>query len=168
MIASEIIEHLKNINIDDLKKLTDLVTTSSQVILIGNGGSNSIASHIAVDYMKFLKKKSFAFSDPSMLTAFMNDYSIEDSYAKYIDCIKQDDALVILISSSGNSINIYNSAKYCYQNNINFIILTGFNYNNKVRQAFKDYAKLDYWIDSKSYGVVECVHQIFLHSIIEN
>ena len=159
---------LSQINPADIEKLSQLVNNASQVILIGNGGSNAIASHIAVDYVKFLKKKSLAFSDPSMLTAFMNDYGTEYAYKIYIHKMHQEDGLVILISSSGNSLNIYFAAEYCKCNNIDFVILTGFKEDNSVRATFKNDAKLEYWVNSNSYGTVECVHQIFLHMIVDN
>lgn len=168
MKIEDVKNNLDNISEDDLSKLEQLVNDATQVILIGNGGSNAIASHIAVDYVKFLNKKSFAFSDSSMLTAYMNDYSVEEAYKQYIVDMHDNGSLVILISSSGNSKNIYNAANYCKNNNINFVILTGFNQDNLVRKDFKDYAAIDYWVDSKSYGVVECVHQIFLHMIVNN
>ena len=88
----------------DQNLLLTSINSANQIILIGNGGSNAIASHIAVDYIKFLNKKSLAFSDPSMLTASMNDYGTENAYAKYIDSYKDNNTLVILISSSGNSL----------------------------------------------------------------
>ena len=40
-----------------------------------------------------------------------------------------------------------------------------FNKNNKARSISKN-ALWDYYIDSDSYGIVECVHQIFLHAVI--
>lgn len=168
MIIKTIQQELNNLDKTPLNKLSNLIKESSQIILIGNGGSNAIASHIAVDYIKFLNKKTLCFSDPSMLTAYINDYSSDLAYAKYIESMKDDNTLVILITSSGNSKNIYLSAEYCRNNQINLIILTGFDSENPLRRDFKDYAKLEYWVDSKSYGVVECIHQIFLHAIIDN
>jgi D-sedoheptulose 7-phosphate isomerase len=168
MNLDQTINAISSIPKDGLKALASLVDQASSVILIGNGGSNSIASHIAVDYIKFLNKRSVAFSDPAMLTAFMNDEGVENAYSEFISKMFSRDTLVILISSSGNSRNIFNAAQFCVDNDIKFVILTGFSENNLVRAAFKGDARLDYWIDSSSYGVVECVHQIFLHAIIEN
>lgn len=167
-MIEKIQECLAAINPDDIKDLEELVGNSPQIILIGNGGSNAIASHIAVDYVKFLNVKSFSFSDASMLTAYMNDYSVENAYEQFIIDMHEPGGLVILISSSGNSENIYNAANYCKDNDISFVLLTGFDENNLARKDFKEYAAIDYWVDSNSYGVVECVHQIFLHSIIDN
>lgn len=168
MIVKEIQKMLFDMPENEIEYLRELVSDANQVILIGNGGSNAIASHIAVDYVKFLNTRSLAFTDSSMLTAYMNDYGVEESYRQYIVDMHENGGIVILISSSGNSMNIYNAAEYCKENDICFVLLTGFEENNLVRMDFKDYAAVEYWVDSKSYGVVECVHQIFLHSIIEN
>jgi D-sedoheptulose 7-phosphate isomerase len=168
MIVKEIQKMLFDMPESEIEYLKELVYDATQVILIGNGGSNAIASHIAVDYVKFLNTRSFAFTDSSMLTAYMNDYGVEDSYKQYIVDMHENGGIVILISSSGNSKNVYNAAEYCKENDISFVLLTGFEEDNLVRKDFKEYAAVEYWVDSKSYGVVECVHQIFLHSIIEN
>jgi D-sedoheptulose 7-phosphate isomerase len=168
MILKEIQKMLFDMPENEIEYLKELVELTNQVILIGNGGSNAIASHIAVDYVKFLNTRSFAFTDSSMLTAYMNDYGVEDSSKQYFVDMHEYGGIVILISSSGNSKNIYNAAEYCKENDICFVLLTGFDKDNPVRKDFKDYAAVEYWVDSKSYGVVECLHQIFLHSIIEN
>jgi len=168
MNLNQTVDAISKISNDDLDALLCLVNQASNVLLIGNGGSNAIASHISVDYIKFLNKQSIAFSDPAMLTAFMNDEGVQNAYSEFISKMSNKDTLVILISSSGNSQNIFNAAKFCVQNNIKFVILTGFSKDNSVRSCFKDSAQLEYWVDSNSYGVVECVHQIFLHAIIKN
>lgn len=168
MNLNQTVDAISKICNDDLDTLLCLVNQASNVLLIGNGGSNAIASHISVDYIKFLNKQSIAFSDPAMLTAFMNDEGVQNAYSEFISKMSNKDTLVILISSSGNSQNIFNAAKFCVENNIKFVILTGFSKDNSVRSYFKDSAQLEYWVDSNSYGVVECVHQIFLHAIIKN
>jgi D-sedoheptulose 7-phosphate isomerase len=135
----------------------------NKIIIMGNGGSNAIASHISQDYIKQCKKKSFAFSDPSMLTCFINDYGMENAYSKFLENFADKETLVILISSSGNSQNILNCAKFCLEKNINFGILTGFDVDNKLRNTYKSNALFDYYVNSHDYGVVECMHQVFLH-----
>jgi len=60
--------------------------------------------------------------------------------------------------------NILNTAKYCKQENIPFMSLSGFKEDNKLNVF--DGAILRYWVDSEDYGVVESAHLIFLHSIL--
>lgn len=165
MKISELIQNLNQITEHQVSSLENLVKSHEQVIILGNGGSNAIASHISQDYTKKLKKKSFSFSDASRLTCYINDYGMEQAYVQFLKEFADKKTLVILISSSGNSKNIVNCLQYCNDNNISFVLLTGFDSNNESRKNFKDRAKLEIWVDSKDYGVVECAHEIFLHSI---
>ena len=136
-----------------------------RIIILGNGGSNSVASHISQDYMKFHGKKVCVFSDPSMLTMLSNDFGYEHAYTEFLRYHVEDDTLVVLISSSGESLNILNCMEHCEKNDIDYGVLTGFNLHNSLRRRSKD-SKFNYHVDSESYGVVECVHQIFLHGVV--
>lgn len=147
-----------------LKKI--ILKNTSEIILLGNGGSNAISSHMAEDYTKALKKKAIAFTDGARLTCYANDYGYENAFKQYLSEFSTTNSLVILISSSGNSKNILNCAQYCLENNIEYITLSGFDENNALRNKYTEGALLDFWVDSKDYGVVECVHEIILHSVI--
>jgi len=137
----------------------------NKIIIIGNGGSNSIASHISQDMAKFHNKVSFSFSDPSMLTCFINDFGMSNAYVKFLKFYGDRNTLFILISSSGMSKNIVNCVKYLEKNNLKYGVLTGFSNKNKVRVTSKR-ALFNFHVKSKDYGVIECTHQIFLHGII--
>jgi D-sedoheptulose 7-phosphate isomerase len=163
------IEELKNclnrISQTDLNKLKDIITQKERIIIIGNGGSNAIASHISQDYTKALGKKSFSFSDSSRLTCYMNDYGIDMAYVKFLEHFVEKQTLVILISSSGNSKNIVNAAQYCVDNDIEMIILSGFLFDNRLNNYINN-SLLNFHVQSMDYGVVECLHEIILHSVI--
>jgi len=158
------LEHLSESHYEYIKFVNEF-NNHEKIIIIGNGGSNAIASHISQDYVKKQSKKSLTFTDASMLTCYINDYGVEDAYAKFIENYADKDTLVILISSSGNSKNILNSAKYCLDNNIGYGILTGFDKNNLLRLKYGIKSLFDYHVESYDYGVVECIHQIFLHGV---
>ena len=145
------------------EQLKSLVAKHTEIIIIGNGGSNAISSHISQDYTKELDKKATCLSDPSRLTCYINDYGRDQAYAEFLKDFAEKDTLVILISSSGNSMNIVNAAVYCELNRINYIALSGFNKDNKLNNLN---SKLKFWVDSSDYGIVECTHQAFLHSIL--
>jgi len=82
-------------------------------------------------------------------------------YLKIEGVTKND--LVITISSSGNSKNIVNVLNYCKNNQINALALSGLKESNKSREL----AKNSIYVPMKTYGMVECIHQIFLHSILD-
>lgn len=154
------------LNGEDYKRFVSAYESYSNIIILGNGGSNSAASHIAQDFTKRGGKRAVSFTDPSMLTCFMNDYGVENSYAKYLEFFADRDTLVILISSSGNSENIVRAAAWCIANYIPYGVLTAFDKDNKVR-SMSETALFNYHIDTHSYGVAECVHQTFLHGVVE-
>lgn len=164
MNLQNLLECANSIKQEQVDYLKFLINQHKTIIILGNGGSSAIASHISQDYSKQLKKKSFTFSDSSRLTCYINDYGMETAYRQFLSEFTEQDSLVILISSSGESKNILNCAKYCNENKINYIILTGFLENNSLRVSYKENSLIDFWVNSTDYGIVECVHQIFLHT----
>ena len=68
----------------EIIKLHAIVDMFRDIIIIGNGGSNSIASHIAQDYTKCLGKRAISFSDPSRLTCYINDYGRDNAYMEFL------------------------------------------------------------------------------------
>lgn len=161
MNIDKLIEETRKINYDRWR-IEKLVNKHNDIIIIGNGGSNSVASHIAQDYTKVLGKRAISFSDPSRLTCYINDYGRDNAYTQFIKDFTTENTLVILISSSGNSDNIVNAGKYCNKESITWFALTGFDKNNKLNKINSNY----FWVDSKDYGIVECTHQAYLHSIL--
>ena len=163
-------ECVRNLDADHLnveyQKYFDSYEAHQKFILIGNGGSNSAAGHIAQDMTKRGGKRALAFTDPSMLTCFMNDFGVEKAYSKFIEHYSDPDTFVIMISSSGESPNIIESVRWCQENNLKFGVLTGFSDRNTVRVMSAD-AAFNYYIPTRSYGVAECLHQIFLHGVVE-
>lgn len=150
--------------IDDLR---DIINEYDKILIVGNGGSNAIASHAASDFTNVLGKNAQAFTDATMLTCYINDYGMENAYLRWIQGFNPDHrTLVILISSSGCSMNIVNCAKWCHLHTIPFITLSGFEKNNQLNSV-EGGGLLNFFVDSKSYGVIENCHAIFLHSIID-
>lgn len=164
MDLKELVQALNDVNELELKHLKQLVEGHREIILIGNGGSNAIASHMAVDYVKFLGKKCYVPNASDLMTMIVNDYGTENMYSKFIEYNYSKDSLVILISSSGNSQNIVNASLTARDLGLTVVTLTGFDRNNKLASTTN--SVLDIWVDSRSYGVVEMAHHSILHSVV--
>lgn len=149
----------------EFEKFSRAFKSHERIIILGNGGSNSVASHISQDYMKFHRKKISILSDPSMLTMLTNDFGYENAYQKFLEYYVEKDTLVIIMSSGGESQNMLNAQKWCEDNKVSYGVLSGFRANNSLRTNSTN-ALWNYYIDSTDYGVVECVHQIFLHGVV--
>ena len=166
MDLSELGKLLNNIKATEVADLKNLLSGRDRIYLIGNGGSNAVCSHLAQDYTKALGFPAISFSDPSRLTCYINDYGRDEAYAKFLEHFATKESLCILVSSSGNSKNIISAASHCLLENIPYIILTGFNPDNKLRSEYAEFAQLEYYVPSTDYGIVENLHSIFLHSVI--
>ena len=144
-----------------LKKLRE---TKSKIYFFGNGASAAFANHMALDFSKNGKILSRSLSDSSILTALANDFSYEQAMVEFlkIEEVSTKD-LIITISSSGNSPNIINFLNFFNSKKIKSLSLSGFkNDNNSILIA--DYS---IYVPMKTYGIVECIHQIFLHLILD-
>jgi len=155
-----------NISQSDLDQLRSIITDADHIILLGNGGSNAVTLHIAQDYTKVLGKQALSFGDTSRMSCYANDFGWDHAYARFLEHFAGSKTLVILISSSGNSQNILNSADYCQQHGLPMITLSGFDRDNKLRTEYADKSLLHFWVDSNDYGIVECCHELILHSVI--
>jgi len=81
------------------------------IFLLGNGGSASVAEHLALDFAKAAKKPAQCLIDSSRITAFSNDISFEDAFAEIVKSSPmQKRDILFLISSSGQSENIIRAA----------------------------------------------------------
>ena len=157
-VQSEIFFNEINLLIKNTQKI------KGKIYFFGNGASASFSNHMALDWSKNGGVLALSLSDSSMLTALANDYSYDEAFVEFmkINKISTDD-LVISTSSSGNSKNIVNVLNYCRQNNITSIGLSGLNSGNKTEEI----ANYSLFVPSRTYGMVECIHQIFHHLILD-
>ena len=101
----------------------------------GHGASASIANHASLDFTKQAKIKSVNFNESALITAFANDFGYENWIQKAIEFYGDDKDTLILISSSGQSSNVINAAKYANHIGINVITFTGFDSNNPLSMS---------------------------------
>lgn len=146
---------------DDLILLiNEAKSKKGRIFFIGNGASASFANHMALDWSKNGGVYATSLSDSALLTALSNDFSYEDAFVEFlrIENINGND-VVVTISSSGNSPNVINVLKYCNENNIKTVGFSGLKPDNKTREL----SNYSLYVPRRTYGFVECIHQVFLH-----
>ncbi len=135
----------------------------ARVIFAGNGGSAAIASHMAVDYSKNKGVRATTLCDVATLTALANDFGYDRVFAKQIEWHGRPGDVLVIISSSGRSLNIVEAANQARSNGLRAIVtLTGMNPNNRLRAM----GSLNFWVPSDQYSVVENAHLQLLHSAV--
>ena len=135
-----------------------------KIIICGNGGSAAIASHVSVDLTKNARIRSVNFNEADLITCFSNDYGYEKWVEKAVDFYADKNDVLVLISSSGKSLNMINACKAAKNKKISKIItFTGHDQNNPLSKL----GDINFWIDSKAYNFVENIHQIWLLTIVD-
>lgn len=161
------LELFKKIDYKDLVDCSNLFKkiqkNKKKIIFIGNGGSAAIASHISVDLSKNAKIRSINFNEADLITCLSNDYGHENwmKAALNIYCDKGD--LVVLISSSGRSLNILNAAKWCKRNKVKFVTFSGNRSDNPLKKLNDQ--GINFWVNSKAYNYIEAMHLLLLMSV---
>jgi D-sedoheptulose 7-phosphate isomerase len=134
-----------------------------KVILAGNGGSAAIASHVAVDFTKNARIRCVNFNEADLITCFANDYGYEHWVEQALEFYADPGDLVVLISSSGQSRNMVNAARYTVERGLTLVTFTGFAKNNPLQQ----WGHLNFWVDSRAYNVIEMTHQMWLLAVCD-
>src|SRR5258706_508486 len=122
---------------------------NKKLMMVGNGGSASICSHMAVDYWKNGNIKSTAFNDSSLLTTVSNDYSFAEVFSKTIEMFGEEGDMLYCISSSGKSVNILNAANEALKKKCNVITFSGFSGDNPLRK--KEFTFKKNWILKRGF-----------------
>ncbi len=147
-----------------LKSLFNFLSKSNKNIFVfGNGGSAAIADHFAVDMTKNANKRTFSLNTSPLITCLSNDYGYELWMQKALEMYAQSGDIVFLISSSGNSKNVINACKYANSKNMTTITFTGFDSDNPLKKN----GSINFWVNSKSYNIVENIHQIWILSLVD-
>ena len=74
--------------IEIIKNLKKIKNNRKKIILVGNGGSAAIASHVSVDFTKMCKIRAVNFNEADLLTCFSNDYGYENCVKKITEKLK--------------------------------------------------------------------------------
>jgi D-sedoheptulose 7-phosphate isomerase len=162
-----IYKSLESIDTTQLEQSSDMVWKTHQsnkkIIIIGNGGSAAMASHVAVDFTKAASIRAINFNEADLITCFANDYGYEHWVAKAMEAYADSGDLAIIISSSGRSQNMLNATETSKKMGLSVITVSGFLSNNPLRKL----GDLNLWVDSSEYNIVEMTHHIWLVAIID-
>ena len=162
-----IYQTVSSINQEKLVSISALVRStkseSKKLILIGNGGSAAMASHVAVDFTKAARVRAVNFNEADLITCFANDYGYDQWVVEALKAYADPGDLIILISSSGKSPNIINGALQAKQMGLQVVTLSGFGSDNPLRKL----GDVELWANSSEYNVVEMSHHIWLVAIVD-
>ena len=122
------------------------LTRGKKILLFGNGGSATDASHIAAEFVnRFLLERpplpAIALgTDMAVITSISNDYDFSEVFSKQLKALGQEGDIAIGISTSGSSPNVIKAFAAAKDMGIVTVALTGNKDKGGKLAAMADYA----------------------------
>ena len=146
-----------------LQMILDTRSNSGKALLVGNGGSSAIVSHVQNDLCKAVGLRALVFTEQPLLTAYANDDGYGSVFEKPLELWADPGDLLFSVSSSGKSENIVRAQQMASLRGCRIITLSGFKPDNPSRQA----GDLNFYVRSDVYGFVETTHSALLHFLTD-
>ena len=177
IFEKRITENLKALNalnerkktfIQAVDKIYQCVKDDGLIMLCGNGGSSSTASHVVNDFvihMYFRRPPIRAISlvdNTATITALSNDVGYDRIFSWQVECYGNEGDVLLALSTSGNSRNVVLAAEAAMDRNISVI---GFTNEDGGQLA----EKADIWLPAGTEEGVcsEHMHLFTLHTVCE-
>jgi D-sedoheptulose 7-phosphate isomerase len=119
-------------SIEEVSKLiASALNDGKKLMLFGNGGSSSDASHIAAEFVGKSRKDRPGLnavslnSNVAVMTALANDYDYSEIFSRQLKAIADEGDVVIAISTSGSSANIIKAVEAAKRKKLKTIAFTG-------------------------------------------
>lgn len=113
------------------KAIANAFNEGKKLILFGNGGSSTDASHIAAEFVNRFKRERPGLpaialnTDMAVITSIANDYDFSEIFAKQLKALADEGDVVLAISTSGNSPNIMKAMDVARKKKLTTVAFTG-------------------------------------------
>ena len=148
------------------RALADLLPRGGRLLAAGNGGSAAEAQHLTAELVgRFLGERQplsavCLSAETSSLTAILNDYGVEEVFARQVEAHGRPGDVVVLLSTSGRSPNVLRAAERAREVGVRVWALTGRLPNPLAHKADAFIA-----VDAPSTAVVQEVHLVAVHAV---
>jgi len=151
------------------QQIFQATNSGSFVWIMGNGGSSSTAEHFETDLAfvrlpahKLTPRAISITSNSSLITALGNDIGFERVFSAQLERRAKKGDLAILISASGNSINLVNANLVCQEIGVKTVGILGFDGGRLL--DIVDFPIL-FKSNIGAFGPVEDAHLAFCHQV---
>jgi len=113
------------------KAIANAFNAGNKVLLFGNGGSSTDASHIAAEFVNRFKRERPGLpaialnTDMAVITSIANDYDFSEIFARQIKSLGAEGDIAIALSTSGQSPNIIKALDAAKRKKLKTVFLTG-------------------------------------------
>ena len=155
--------------IDQASKLIlETLKSGGKLLVAGNGGSAAEAAHFATELTGRYAKNRKALpalalsADGSLLTCIGNDYGFDQVFSRQIEGLAKPGDLVVVLTSSGNSVNIIAALKTAKNQGIKSLAFLG-----RGGGKAKGLATCELIIPGQSGAAAQEAHLFLIHHFCE-
>jgi phosphoheptose isomerase len=149
--------------------LVEAYTRGAGVFSCGNGGSAAVANHMQCDHVKNIRTATDLVprvmslcANVELMTAIANDNGYENIFAYQLQSQSRPGDVLIVVSSSGRSLNIVHALTWARDHDLHTVALTGFDGG-----VAKTLAEAAIHVDCTNYGIIEDWHQAIMHALAQ-
>ena len=166
-----VLQSLKNLE-PEVNRAADLIgdcfRTGNKLLVCGNGGSASDASHFATELVVRFTKDRRALpaiclaSDTGILTAAGNDYGFDEIFARQVAAFGVPGDVLICLTTSGKSKNVVRALQEAKARKVNTIAFLGRDGGSTI-----GIADIDLLVKDDSTARIQEAHQLVIHVLCE-
>src|SRR6266480_629665 len=166
-----VLQSLKNLE-PQVIRAADLIwecfRTGNKLLICGNGGSASDASHFATELVVRFTKDRRALpaiclaSDTGILTAAGNDYGFDEIFARQVAAFGLPGDVLICLTTSGKSKNVVRALQEAKARKVNTIAFLGRDGGSTI-----GIADIDLLVKDDSTARIQEAHQLVIHVLCE-
>jgi D-sedoheptulose 7-phosphate isomerase len=146
------------------RTIATALTDGRRLLAAGNGGSAAQAQHLTGELVGRYREDRLPFSaiclsaETSTLTAIMNDYPVEELFARQVEAHGRPGDVLVLMSTSGRSPNVVTAAQRGRHLGLTVLAFTGPRPN-----PLADIADQALSVESPFTATVQELHLVALH-----
>jgi len=168
--AAEYLKKPSSLEFIDLASMwiAECFQAGCKILIAGNGGSLCDAIHFAEEFTGQFRERrkalpALALADPGHITCVANDFGFEQVFSRGVEAFGQPGDILILLTTSGNSQNIYNAALSAKERGLRTIAFLG-----KTGGQLRGVCDLEWLVSGFQYSDrIQEAHMAAIHIIIE-
>ncbi len=147
------------------------VANGSRILACGNGGSAANAQRLATTLVGQFERERPGLpaialdANATLLTAISNDSAFEAVYAKQVRALGQAGDVLVVISTSGNSVNLLAAIQEAHEREMSVIAMTG-NSGGVISEVLAD-TDIHICVPSERAARIQEVHLLTVHCLCD-
>ena len=157
--------------VDAAEKMLECFKRDGKILICGNGGSAADAQHLSSELLNRYRDERRELpgitlaADGSTISSIANDYDFSLVFSKQINALADENDLVFLITTSGNSANIIKAHQTAQDKGVATIVLNGKNGGTLAEKLGNN--DLEIRAPSDTTARVQEVHGLIIHCLCE-